>query len=273
MKILTQFSERTLAARAAHYNTLTEAQIASLSTAELLELTTDPLFAPTQANYPVVKHFFPCSEAAGASAMVDSFGGLSIPCTVTKANAYANGFGGTLTNVSVTGTMASIMTANAAVVFAVADHHTAAIMSIGGSSTHKVSIGATTSNYMKGASVQSSGGSNSSSTDGVIKAFGVLKDTSNALGGGANIRPFDIVSSTTTTGAGVAIGSLSDVDPAGTATPVVFSGSSSLLKVHEYSTMVFATALPANILSYIKIMSEWAQAGHKVIHPALKMVS
>lgn len=56
------------------------------------------VFAPTAANFPALKHFFPCNETAGSTTLTDSVGG--VVATVTGLTNPATGAigGGTISN-------------------------------------------------------------------------------------------------------------------------------------------------------------------------------
>lgn len=268
MRAIIPISAQEAESRAAIYDTMTEAAIASLSNTELVALAATSYFAPTAANYPAVKHFFKCDEAAGQTTLVDVITGGGLTCSaVVKNNAYSVD-PGIVVNGAFSGTIAPMAAVNSGALFVVADYRAAAVISLGNSAGARYSAGSSSSNLVSDGTNQAAGGAQTGGyTTGVI-GFAVVKDKTGTIGTADYVHSIATDGTTTSTTAGATSAAVGAITPANVA-----GIAGAFTTVYGILQMVNATTLPANIDAYMLWMHNQWVLGNKVIHPALKKVS
>lgn len=228
-------------------------------------LDTADQLAPTQANFPCLKHFWKCDEAAGTAPVVDSILGCNFPSVaITKPDAYSVDF----TNLAGTSPV-SLYNINTTpfILLAVGKFGAA---------------GPTIQDQTTGAAIQLSAAGATISADGgtfrptVLTAFTSNSDARGraivvtAFGSATGMQQLECDVDGTTTN--------TQKDISGAAANLVMSGVP-ILGIGAASTAFYGmalftfTAIPANYAAALSWMSYQWSIGNKVIYPGWKGIS
>lgn len=235
-------------------------------------LDTSADLAPTQANFPCLKHFWKCDEAAGSNPLVDAIAGSNFPAvTLTKPDAYSvdgtylgsalSAESALFTNIGTTPFIFLAVGKFAAATVNIQDQTTGAIVEISQAGAKIAADGVT----FRPAILTTF--TNNSDTRGraiVVTAFGSAT--------GMQQVECDVDGTTTNTQKDIS-GSAASLPFTGTA------GNQAALTIGSTSTALYGmalftfTAIPANYAAALSWMSYQWSVGNKVIYPGWKGIS
>lgn len=220
------------------------------------------------ANFPALKHFFMCDEAAGSSRIVDSVGGVAVPTNaLTKPDAYSIfAAAGNITNSD------ELLSAGAwvapgskqTILFAVGDLGLASKVWMGKASTGAfmgLSGQITTCSVSDGTTTKQA----TALTGGAVYGVGVLVDWT-------NITSFEAIadgSAAYSAKAPVAMTPLAAVN----SIPAFANFNNINASLYGFAVFQFAGAIPGDVASAITWMTNRWKNGHKAIYPGWKGVS
>lgn len=219
--------------------------------------------AATAANFPALKHFFKCDEAAGATSMTDSIGGVVAPTSViAKPDAYS------ISPVTPGQNLASAATLTAGrwvspgskpvLMFAVGQFGAASQLAMGNVSqnNHLYLTGS-----IVGGQVQDNAGLSITATaltGGAVYGIGMYYD-------GTNLTSFECKADGTTAYSAKTPVAMTGWTSVGTISSL-FSNTS-VTSHYGFAVFHFTTALPGDIRSAVTWMTAQWKAGNKAIYP------
>lgn len=228
-------------------------------------LDTDAELPATSANFPALKHFFPCNEAAGSLQITDIVGGVIVPTNaLTKPDSvsiFASGGNITDSDVTLTDGAWSAPGTKKTLLFAVGDLGLASKVWMGKASTGAflgLSGQITTCSISDGTTTKQA----TALTGGAVYGIGVLIDWT-------NITSFEAIgdgSAAYSAKAPVALSPLAALN----SIPAFANFNNINASLYGFAVFEFAGALPSDVASAVTWMTQNWIAGKKGIYPGWK---
>lgn len=225
-------------------------------------LDTEAELAVTAANFPALKHFFQCDEAAGATSMTDIIGGVVIPvAALTKpdANSIAPN---TAADVALTSGAWVAPGSTDTLVFAVAQ------AGIGSKIAAGETNGVPTGFFLSGQLTTGIAGDNTTSISGTPLTGGAVYGIGMKIEFGGNLTTFEVIgsgASAYSAKAGVAMTGLDSIPTVPASAALTF-----LTSLYGWAIFQFADGIPSDVASAVTWMTRSWIAGEKVIYPGWK---